>query len=142
MTRQRRHRGGVVEAGGIPGHDSCNPSPGENLTAGTLHSTECHFKILTMPLVSVLRGGEEPRCHPRVNTINFVSKTPMTSPFLHHHLLSLSYTFAETALACCGGGVNKAQRVSVSKRLHELYSSGLRGYRAHIFHCRELELSM
>lgn len=122
--------------GGVPGHDFCNPSPGENLTAGTSHSTERRYKILTMLLVSMLGGGEEPRCircHLRVDAVNLVSKTPIKSPFLPHYLLSLSYTFAETTLACCEGGVNTARSVCVRKRLHELCMSSLKGYRAHIF---------
>lgn len=84
----------------------------------------------------MLGGGEEPcciRCCLRVDAINLVSRTQIKSPFF-----PLSYTFAETTLACCGGGVNMSRRVCVSKRLHE----ESKGKQSTHFPCSELELSM
>lgn len=51
LTRQWRHRWGGVSSrwgGVIPGHNFCNPSPGENLTARTSHSTECRYKNIVV----------------------------------------------------------------------------------------------
>lgn len=146
LTRQWRHRWGGVSSrwgGGFQDIISVILHP-EKIWQPELR-TQRNVATKTLLLVSMLGGGEEwccIRCHLRVDAVNLVSRTQMKSPFLPHHLLSLSYTFAETALACCRGGVNMSRRVCVSKRLHELCMKSLKGYRAHISHCSELELSM